>query len=52
MKVSRRRFIVSTAVVGGGVLIGYSATRPSRHSRANNELSQRFGALYHLVYKN
>ena len=45
MKVSRRRFIVSTAVVGGGVLIGYSATRPSRHSRANNELatgSERF----------
>ena len=40
MKVSRRRFIVSTAVVGGGVLIGYSATRPSRHSRANNELTK------------
>ena len=40
MKVSRRRFIVSTALVGGGVLIGYSATRPSRHSRANNELAK------------
>ena len=40
MKVSRRRFIVSTAVVGGGVLIGYSATRPSRHSRANKELTK------------
>ena len=40
MKVSRRRFIVSTAVVGGGVLIGYSATRPSRHSRANKELAK------------
>jgi len=40
MKVSRRRFIVSTALVGGGVLIGYSATRPSRHNRANNELAK------------
>lgn len=39
MKLTRRRFIVSTALVGGGVLIGYSATRPSRHRRANAELA-------------
>ncbi len=39
MKISRRSFIVSTAVVGGGVLIGYSATRPSRHRRANAQLA-------------
>ncbi len=39
MKISRRRFILSTAVVGGGVLIGYSATRPSKHRRANTELA-------------
>lgn len=45
MKISRRRFILSSAVVGGGVLIGYSATRPSRHRRANDSLgseSQRY----------
>lgn len=40
MKISRRRFIVTSAVVGGGVLIGYSATRPSRHRRANTDLAQ------------
>lgn len=40
MKISRRRFILSSAVVGGGVLIGYAATRPSRHRRANRELAQ------------
>lgn len=39
MRISRRRFIVSTAVVGGGVLVGYAATRPSRHRRANLELA-------------
>ena len=38
-KISRRRFILSTALVGGGVLIGYAATRPSRHRRANQELA-------------
>lgn len=38
MKMNRRRFILSGTVVGGGVLIGYSATRPSRHRRANTEL--------------
>ncbi len=40
MKISRRRFILSSAVVGGGVLIGYSATRPSRHRLANRDLAQ------------
>ena len=38
MKVSRRNFLLSTAMVGGGVLIGYSASRPTRHRRANNEM--------------
>ncbi|PCJ23883.1 MAG: isoquinoline 1-oxidoreductase [SAR86 cluster bacterium] len=40
MTISRRRFLLSTAVIGGGVLIGYSATRPSRHRRANAELAK------------
>lgn len=40
MKISRRRFILSSALVGGGVLIGYSATRPSKHRVANNELAK------------
>lgn len=39
MKINRRRFLLSSALVGGGVLIGYSATRPSRHRRANSELA-------------
>ena len=39
MKISRRRFLLSTAVVGGGVLIGYSALKPSKHRRANAELA-------------
>lgn len=40
MKISRRRFILSTAVVGGGVLIGYAATRPSGHRVANDQLAK------------
>ncbi|MEX2131204.1 MAG: xanthine dehydrogenase family protein molybdopterin-binding subunit [Pseudohongiellaceae bacterium] len=40
MKITRRRFLLSTAIVGGGVLIGYSATRPSRHRMVNKELGQ------------
>jgi isoquinoline 1-oxidoreductase beta subunit len=40
-KISRRRFLITSALVGGGVLIGYSATRPSRHRLANIELAQR-----------
>ena len=39
-RISRRRFILSTAVVGGGVVIGYAATRPSRHRLANYELAE------------
>ncbi|MDP6535161.1 MAG: xanthine dehydrogenase family protein molybdopterin-binding subunit [Gammaproteobacteria bacterium] len=38
MKMNRRRFILTGAAVGGGVLIGYSATRTSRHRRANDDL--------------
>ena len=38
MKITRRRFLLSSAVVGGGVLIGYSALKPSKHRRANAEL--------------
>lgn len=38
MKMKRRHFILGAAVAGGGLLIGYSATRPSRHRLANNEL--------------
>ena len=40
MKISRRRFLLSAAVVGGGVLIGYAATRPSRHRVANETLAR------------
>jgi isoquinoline 1-oxidoreductase beta subunit len=40
MKINRRRFLATTALVGGGVLIGYSATRPSRHRRANEEMAE------------
>ena len=39
MKINRRRFLLSTAVLGGGVLIGYSALKPSKHRRANAELA-------------
>ena len=45
MTISRRRFLLSTAVIGGGLLIGYAATRPSRHRVANETLAhngQRF----------
>lgn len=45
MKVNRRRFLLGTTLVGGGLLIGYAATRPSKHSLANKEVAtgdQRF----------
>jgi len=40
MKINRRRFLATSALVGGGVLIGYAATRPSRHRRANEQFAQ------------
>lgn len=40
MKITRRRFLLSSALVGGGVLIGYSALKPSKHRRANTELAK------------
>jgi len=40
MKVSRRKFLISTAAIGGGLLIGYAATRPSRHRLANETLAR------------
>lgn len=39
MKISRRRFILSSAVAGGGLLVGYAATRPSKHRIANDTLA-------------
>ena len=40
MKMKRRHFLLGAAVAGGGLLIGYSATRPSRHRLANSGLVQ------------
>lgn len=37
MTISRRRFILGTTVVGGGLLIGYASTRPSKHTIANRD---------------
>ncbi len=38
MKMKRRHFLLGAAVAGGGLLIGYSASRPSKHRLANREL--------------
>ena len=40
MKINRRRFLLGTTVVGGGLLIGYATTRPSKHSVANGTLAE------------
>ncbi|MDP2142014.1 MAG: xanthine dehydrogenase family protein molybdopterin-binding subunit [Gammaproteobacteria bacterium] len=37
MKMNRRRFLLATTIIGGGLLIGYASTRPSRHSLANRD---------------
>lgn len=37
MSISRRRFLLGAAVVGGGLLVGYASTRPSRHALANRD---------------
>ncbi len=39
MKINRRRFLLGTTVVGGGLLIGYATTRPSKHAVANHTLA-------------
>ena len=39
MSISRRRFLLGATVVGGGLLIGYASTRPSRHAIANRDLA-------------
>src|SRR5690606_24185545 len=40
MSISRRRFLLGAAVVGGGLLVGYASTRPSKHLIANRELAR------------
>ncbi len=35
MKLTRRRFLLGTTAIGGGLLIGYAASRPSKHAQAN-----------------
>lgn len=37
MSISRRRFLLGAAVVGGGLLLGYASTRPSRQFLANRD---------------
>lgn len=39
MSTTRRRFILGSLAAGGALLIGYTATRPSRHRRANDEFA-------------
>ncbi len=41
MKMNRRRFILGTTVVGGGLLIGYAASGPSKHRVANEDAGNR-----------
>ncbi len=37
MTISRRRFILGTTAVGGGLLIAYASTGPSKHQIANRD---------------
>lgn len=37
MKTTRRGFLLGTALLSGGLLVGYAATRPQRHALANRE---------------
>lgn len=37
MKMNRRRFLLGTTVIGGGLLLGYAVTRPTRQSLANRD---------------
>jgi isoquinoline 1-oxidoreductase subunit beta len=39
MKTTRRRFILGTTIIGGGLLLGYAVTRPSKHTVANRDLA-------------
>jgi isoquinoline 1-oxidoreductase beta subunit len=40
MSISRRRFLLGAAVAGGGLLLGYASTRPSRQSIANRDYAE------------
>ncbi len=40
MAITRRRLLLSTAAIGGGLLVGYAATRPSRHRQANETVAR------------
>lgn len=46
MKLTRRRFLLGTALAGGGLLVGYASTRPERHAVANRDLA---GSGEHFV---
>lgn len=35
MQINRRQFLLGTSVIGGGLLLGYASTRPSKHFLAN-----------------
>lgn len=37
MKMNRRRFLLGTTVIGGGLLLGYAVTRPTRQSLTNRD---------------
>lgn len=37
MNMNRRRFLLGTTVIGGGLLLGYAVTRPARQSLANRD---------------